>query len=56
MQPSSHSWPMETSEAECSPSKICAMAALDEMTILKGSRPDWVAVMVVLLGNWTVGP
>ena len=44
------------SEAECRPSKMYAVAALEEMDVSKRSRPDRVAVMVLLLGNWNFSP
>ena len=33
-----------------------SVAALVDIASLIGSRPDWIAVIVVLLVNWTVGP
>ena len=41
--------------AECGPSKKCAVADLGDISALRGSRPNWLTVFVLLLVTWTVG-
>ena len=52
---SPQSWINDMIDAEFRPLKKCAVAALGDISKFRGSRPDWVAVIVDLFGKWKVG-
>ena len=55
-QSSSQSWPNKIRDYEFIPLNMFAVASLGNIAACRSSRPDWVTVIVELLGNWTVVP
>ena len=56
MKSLSHIWPKEISEALCSPSKTCDFFAWVLRLPYSGMLPVFVAFIVAIFGNCTVGP
>ena len=55
MQSSPRKCPKEIRYALCRPSKTCDIDAFSDRLDDNGIYPVWVADMIALLGNWTVG-
>ena len=56
MHSSSHSWPKDIIEALFNLTKTCDFFAWVLRRIDSGMLPVFVAFIVALFGNWTVGP
>ena len=55
MHSSSHSWPKNTINRLCSPSRICAFFAWMLIIFYNRMLPVFFTLMIALFGNFTVG-